>query len=194
MLIPRHCRDIATATSLQASGRPGQTSAQQKPTYRSTARTVVVDVVVAKGDQPILGLRKQDFQVLEDGKPQTVDFFEEHSAKTLPVGAVASLPKMPPGVYTNVPPAPENDSVNVLLLDALNTDKDDQVNVHNQIMQFLKTMQPGTRAAIFTLSSRLRMVQGFTTDSSALAAMNDPSSAIFPKPTESRSVQDKKAT
>ena len=185
---------VATATSLQASAQSSQTFGQQEPTYRSTARTVVVDVVVSKGDQPILGLHKQDFQVFEDGKPQTIDFFEEHSSKTLPAGAIPSLPKMPPGVYTNVPPAPENDSVNVLLLDALNTDKDDQVNVHNQIMQFLKTMQPGTRTAIFTLSSRLRMVQGFTSDSSALvAALNDPRFGdLITKPTESRSMQDKK--
>ena len=185
---------IVAATSLQASGRPSQPSAQQTPSYRSTARAVIVDVVVAKGDQPILGLHKQDFQVLEDGKPQTVDFFEEHSAKTLPAGAVAPAPKMPPGVYTNVPPVPENDSVNVLLLDALNTDKDDQVYVRNEIMRFLKTMQPGTRTAIFTLSSRLRMVQGFTSDSSALAAaLNDPKFGdLITKPTESRSMQDKK--
>lgn len=101
---------------------------------------------------------------------------------------------MPPGVYTNVPAAPESDSVNVLLLDALNTDKEDQSYVENQIMQFLKTMQPGTRAAIFTLSSQLRMVQGFTTDSSALvAALNDPRFGDrITKPSESRSMQDKK--
>lgn len=55
-------------------------------------------------------------------------------------------------------------------------------------------MQPGTRAAIFTLSSKLRMVQGFTTDSAALhAALNDPQYGdIITKPNESRSMQDKK--
>jgi hypothetical protein len=52
----------------------------------------------------IFKLHKQDFRVLEDGKPVTVDFFEEHTAKTLPPGAVPSLAKMPPNMYTNVPP------------------------------------------------------------------------------------------
>jgi len=184
---------VAIAGSLLAAGKPSQTSATQTPMYRSTTRAVVVDVVVSKGDNPILGLHKQDFQVLEDGKPQRVDFFEEHSTRALPAGAVVSLPKMPAGVYTNVPPAPENDSVNVLLLDALNTDKEDQSYVHNQIMQFLKTMQPGTRTAIFTLSSQLRMLQGFTSDSSTLvAALNDPKFGDMPtKADESRSRQDK---
>jgi VWFA-related protein len=164
------------------------------PTLKTTTRAVVVDVVVSKGDAPVVGLGKQTFEIFEDGKPQRIDFFEEHSARSLPAGGLPPLPKMPPGVYTNVPPAPTNDSVNVLLLDALNTDKEDQIYVHNQIIQFLKTMRPGTRAAIFTLSSQLRMVQGFTTDSAALhEALNDPKFCeIITKPAESRSLQDKK--
>jgi VWFA-related protein len=184
---------LAVAAGLESSGQTSQTSETKSPAYRSTTRAVVVDVVVSKGDEAIGGLKQADFQVFEDGKPQVVNFFEEHSANTLPAGALPALPKMPPGVYTNVPAAPGNDSVNVLLLDALNTDKEDQIYVHNQIIEFLKNMQPGTRAAIFTLSSQLRMVQGFTTDSAALhAALNDPKYGVMPdKPHESHSTQDK---
>jgi VWFA-related protein len=150
------------------------------PVFKTNARAVVVDVVVTKGvDEPVKGLHKQDFEVFEDGKPQTIDFFEEHIAKTLPPGALPAPPPMPPNVYTNVPVVPLSDSVNVLLLDSLNTEKQDQSYVHRQILNFLKTMQPGTRAAIFTLGSKLRFVQGFTTDSSALvAALNDPKTGV----------------
>ena len=144
----------------------------------------------------MLALHKQDFQILEDGKPQTIDFFEEHTARTLPPGALVSLPKMPPNVYTNVPPAPESDSINVLLLDALNTDKEDQIYVHNQIIHFLKTMQPGTRVAIFTLAGKLRMVQGFTTDTSVLRdALNNPKNGVTPQTTNiSRSFRTRSKT
>ncbi|KAA6457234.1 VWA domain-containing protein [Acidobacteria bacterium AB60] len=167
-------------------------SGEQPPAVRTTTRAVVVDVVATKGEEAVTGLRKDDFVVLEDGKPQTVNFFEEHTAKTLPPGAAAALPKMPAGVYTNVPPAPPSDAVNVLLLDALNTDREDQSYVRNQLVKFLKTMTPGTRAAIFTLGSKLRMVQGFTADATELqTAMNDPKYGIVPeKPHEARSVQD----
>ena len=170
-------------------------SGQQAPVavLKANARAVVVDVVVTKGEEPVAALHKQDFEVIEDGKPQTIDFFEEHKAKTLPPGALQPLPPMPPNVYTNVPPAPESDAVNVLLLDSLNTEKQDQVFVHQQILDFLKTMQPGTRAAIFTLGSKLRFVQGFTTDSSALtAALNDKKNGFFAEkdyPYRSRSDQ-----
>ena len=165
------------------------------PVFTTQARDVIVDVVVT-GDngQPVTGLGKQDFQVFEDGKPQAIDFFEQHSANLLPAGSLPSVPKMPPGVFTNVPPAPPNDSVNVLLLDALNTDRQDQTYVHNQIIAFLKRMDPATRTAVFTLGSRLRMIQGFTSDSIALvAAVNDPRFGdMVTKPVESRSVDDKK--
>ena len=169
-------------------------SPNQTPVFKTHARDVIVDVVVTKGaDDPVNELRAEDFQVLEDGKPQSIDFFEEHTAKTLPPGALQPLPAMPQGVYTNVPPAPQSDSVNVLLLDALNTDQQEQSYVRQNILGFLKTMPPGTRAAIFTLTSRLRMVQGFTSDSTALvAALNDPKfGPMVTKPQESRTMQDK---
>jgi VWFA-related protein len=162
------------------------------PVYKAQAREVVVDVVVTKGmGEPVTGLHAKDFVVMEDGKPQTIDFFEAHSPGKLPDN-LKPLP-MPPGVYTNVPPAPEGDAVNVLLLDSLNTDQQDQSYVHRQIISFLKSIPPGTKIAIFMLSSHLRMVQGFTTDTAILqAALNDPKYGFTPtKPSASRSLSDK---
>jgi VWFA-related protein len=176
------------------AGNPPAASQTDPPVYKTHAREVVVDVVVSKGsDEAVTGLRARDFVVMEDGKLQTVDYFEEHTARTLPAGATQPLPPMPAGVYTNVPPAPEGDAVNVLLLDSLNTDQQDQTYVHGQIMNFLKSMQPGTKVAIFTLSSQLRMVQGFTTDTSVLRdALNNPKYGVRPDKTPvSRSLSDK---
>jgi VWFA-related protein len=165
------------------AGVRGQTAASvQKvpvPVFKVRARAVIVDVVVTRenGDA-VTALHKDDFKVMEEGKEQPIDFFEEHTAKTLPPGALPPMPKMPPNVYTNVPPVLESDSVNILLLDSLNTPVEDQSYVHKQIMDFLKTMQPGTRTAIFLLGSKLRFVQGFTTDTSVLsAALNDKKNA-----------------
>jgi VWFA-related protein len=179
---------------LKAGNPPAAASQTDPPVYKTHAREVVVDVVVSKGgDEPVNGLHARDFVVMEDGKPQTVDYFEEHSARTLPASALQPLPPMPAGVYTNVPPAPEGDAVNVLLLDSLNTDQQDQTYVHGQIMNFLKSMRPGTKVAIFTLSSQLRMVQGFTTDTSVLRdALNDPKYGVSPtRSSTSRTLSDK---
>jgi len=178
-----HLFPILVFLSVAASSAqsPAPATPDAVPTFKTNARAVVVDVVVTKGnDDPVAGLHQQDFQVIEDGKPQTVDFFEEHTVKPLPPGALKPLPPMPPNVYTNVPQAPESDAVNVLLLDSLNTEAQDQTFVHKQILAFLQGMQPGTRAAILTLGSQLRFIQGFTTDSSALlAAINDKKSGFY---------------
>jgi len=130
---------------------------------------VAVDVVVTKGNnEPVLSLRAQDFQVLEDGKPQAIDLFEEHSA---PAGAAAPIPlQLPPHVFTNQPISPHGDSVNLLLLDGLNTPEADQAFVHKQLADFIQNIQPGTRIAIYSLNARLRLLQGFTADSSLLRA------------------------
>jgi VWFA-related protein len=133
---------------------------------------VLVDVVVtdAKGN-PVPGLKHEDFQILEDGKPQTLRMFVEHVG-TPP--AQLKLPPMPPNVYTNFPVTQFPDSVNVILLDALNTPSSDQSYVHAQMLKYLQTIHPGTRVAIFTLASQLRMLQGVTTDSAQLlAAINN---------------------
>jgi VWFA-related protein len=181
---------MAAGPSVQTG--PGEQG--QVPLFQAHSHAVVVDVVVTKGDEAVTGLHKQDFQIMEDGKPVSLDFFEEHTAKTMPPGALPALEKMPPNVYTNVPPAPESDSVNVLLLDTLNTDRPDQAYVHQQMVKFLKTMQPGLRVAVFVLGSNLRMVQGFTTDSSVLRdAVNDKKNGISMEADTSvtRSLSDK---
>jgi VWFA-related protein len=164
---------VCLAAPLAAQTPAGDQS--QVPVIKANARTVVVDVVVTRGnDDPVPGLHQQDFQVLEDGKPQAIDFFEEHEAKTLPNDAIKPPLELPANVYSNIPPAPQSDSVNVLLLDTLNTEKADQPVVRDQIRTFLKGMDPGTRVAIFTLGSEFRFVQGFTSDASLLlAALNN---------------------
>jgi VWFA-related protein len=177
-----------TSAAPPAPAEPPADSQQESvlstmPVYKTNTREVVVDVVVTKANgDPVLGLSRQDFAVKEDGKPQSIDFFEEHTARTLPPAAQQPLPKLPPNIYTNVPPAPESDSVNVLLLDMLNTSMRDQAFVHNRMTDFLKNLQPGTRVAIFTLGSKLRFVQGFTSDSSLLlAALNNKKNGVSPQ-------------
>jgi hypothetical protein len=101
-----------------------------------------------------------DFQVAEDGRPQTISFFEEHTGGT--VSAVA-LPPTPPGVYTNYPTIKTTDSINVLLLDSLNTQTADQTYVRPQMVKYLQAAlaaPTGTRVAIFTRGSKLRMGKG----------------------------------
>jgi VWFA-related protein len=162
-----------SSSSSPAGDSAGQAERSQAsgPVIRSTANLVVVDVVVTHDGHPVNGLQQQAFHIFEDGREQTIKAFEEHGPGTNE--AKIEQPPLPPNTYTNVPEQSAGSAINVLLLDALNTPVEDQAYARRKILEYLKTIPPGTRMAVFTLASRLRLVQGFTTDSSVLlAALN----------------------
>ena len=157
---------LAPTAALVQSTQPDATP---QPLFKTSTRAVIVDVVVDNGKgEPVSALRKDDFRIFEDGKPQSIDFFEEHSAKILTPGMMQPLPKMPPNVYTNVPPAPEDEAINVLLLDSLNTPPQMISYARNQILGYLNHVKPCTRIAIVALNNKLNIVQGFTSDAALL--------------------------
>ncbi|MGD0628569.1 MAG: VWA domain-containing protein [Terracidiphilus sp.] len=155
-------------------------------TLKLNVRTVLVDVVVTdKSGHAVPGLTKGDFQVSEDGKPQTISFFEPNFS-TAPDATAAAPPALPPNTFTNVPTVVPNDSVNVLLMDALNTAEGDQSYVHKEMVRYLATLPPRIRIAVFMLSEKLRIIQGFTQDGTVLRAAinrlaaNPNTSALLP--------------
>ncbi|HUA16199.1 MAG TPA: VWA domain-containing protein [Verrucomicrobiae bacterium] len=150
------------------------------PVLKSTSRLVIVDVVVRDANgQPVPGLRKEDFRVLEDGVPQVVSVFEEHTGRPY---AELKQPALPPNTFSNTPRADAPDSLNVVLLDALNTPLTDQVFVRQQILKYLNSLHTSEPIAVFILSERLRMVHGFTRDlPELLAALGDKASKSGPQ-------------
>src|SRR5947209_18417299 len=51
-------------------------SAPQQPTFRGAANLVLVDAYPQRDGQIVEGLTLEDFDILEDGKPQKVEAFE----------------------------------------------------------------------------------------------------------------------
>jgi VWFA-related protein len=155
-------RDAATAEG-----------AKEFSTIKASAQLVVVDVVVTDKDhRPIHGLSTADFSLSENGVPQTIKHFEEHSAPSVADATkFAPMPKLPPGVFTNYTPAPAGGSVSILLLDSLNTPIADQAYVRQQLLAYLKSRPPGMRIAIFGLSTHLVLLQGFTSDPDVLRSV-----------------------
>ncbi len=129
-----------------------------------------MDVVASDSQQnPVHQLTAADFTVLEDGKPQTVKSFEEHATGT--PAPLPPPPKLDPGIFTNYSVAPANGALNILLLDKLNTPMDAQSVVRDQVLKYLKEVPPGTRIAIFSLTTNLSLLQGFTTNPEVLRAL-----------------------
>jgi VWFA-related protein len=178
---------------------PAQSAPKPITTIKTNARLVVLDVVVKDGKgHPVHGLKATNFAVTESNGPQTISHFEEHVALT-PAEAMKfpEMPKMPAGIFTNYSPAPVNGAVNVLLLDTLNTPMTDQAYLKQQLIAYLKTVQPGTRIAIFGLNSRLIMLQGFTSDpdvlKTVLAKTNGKGSPLLDDPVGGGGIQNSTA-
>ena len=157
--------------NLFAQAAASQESETPTPTLKINARTVLVDVVVTdKAGRAVPNLTKDDFQVYEDGKPQGVTFFEPNFAPGSAADAGVAASPLPAGTFTNVPAVVPTDSVNILLMDALNTAEGDQSYVHKEMVQYLTTLPPQIRIAVFMLSEKLRIIQGFTQDPTVLQA------------------------
>jgi len=139
---------------------------QQPGAYTLTTGTqlVVVDVVVEDSNgKPVHGLTRDNFVVTEDKKPQTILNLDSHTADQDSKPGPA-LPKMPPGIFTNYTPIAPDSTLNILLLDTLNTPMKDQSYVRYQLQQYVKKADPHQRIAIFGLSTHLYLLQGFTSD------------------------------
>ncbi|MBZ5720884.1 MAG: VWA domain-containing protein [Acidobacteriia bacterium] len=141
--------------------QPGQPEAPPL-TIRVSTRLILVDVVVTdKKGKPITGLKAEDFTLQEKGKNQKVAFF------TPPGEAERQAPpQLGPGIYTNKPEyRSPGGPVTVLLLDAANTAFKDQAYARRQMLQFVKDQyKPGQRMAVFILTSKLGVLQDFTSD------------------------------
>jgi VWFA-related protein len=188
---PANAAQPSTSASASASDSAGssmgitahQPQSHPEPTLKVSSRLVIVDVVVRKDDHPVSGLKQGDFAVFEDGVPQTIHDFTPHFADATtasPDAPTAEPLSLPPGTVTNLPATTATDSLTVLLLDGLNTQPSDVVYVRREMIKFLKTQPPNQRIAVFALGQRLRMLQGFTADTSQLTAALKKADAASP--------------
>jgi len=156
----------ATAAANAADAPPSQVT-----TLKADVRRVAVDVVVtdAKG-RPVTGLTQADFKVEEDKVPQPVRFFDVHSVALKSDFVAPKIPPLPPNTFLNLAKAPEFGTPTVILYDALNTPLTEQDYGHKQILDLIRHRRPGTQIAIFILTGKLHLLQGFTDDTDLLAA------------------------
>ena len=166
---------------IPSSGAQAPAAGEPAAVLHTTTSLVLVDVVATEHGNAIHGLNQGQFHIFEAGREQTISSFDEHRPEAAPAAASPAAPPLPPHVYSNVPVYAEAGAINVLLLDGLNTPAADQMEVRRQMIQYLGKIPPGTSLAVFTLASRLRLVQGFTTNVAELAkAMQNPKAGVQP--------------
>jgi VWFA-related protein len=75
------------------STQPPSTQAQQRPVFRGGTHFVRVDAYPVDNGKIVEGLTPEDFQVLEDDKPQTIDSFDFVSFETFTPEAARQEPR-----------------------------------------------------------------------------------------------------
>jgi len=118
----------------------------QQPTFSSRLEAVRVDAFVSEGGQPVRSLRPDDFVVLDNGIPQTVNLA---SFETLPVNVILALDHSKSVTGNRL----------AQLQDAART--------------VLRALAPRDQAALITFSHRVALQQTLTHDGGAVVAAVD---------------------
>jgi VWFA-related protein len=154
----------------------------QPPQIKVSTRLVELGVIVRDKDGPVEDMTKDDFVVLDRGKPQKISVFTLESAAS--PASVPQLAKMlPPNTFSDLPQygASRPRSVTIVLLDNLNTlygsapaSRYEQTpywiedlalrNAQKHLIEFIQTLDPRDRVAIYGLRDSLHILCDFTSD------------------------------
>jgi VWFA-related protein len=147
----------AVGSFLVASALAG--TATQAP--RVTSRIVEVSVVAEdRQGRPVVDLKAEDLVLSDGGRPERIVSFT-----TQPLPSAAATP-LPPGTYTNRLDRLTGGSVSVtaILFDGLNTPMARQSYARQQVLAFLRQVEPGNTMALYTLGRGLSVLQDLTRD------------------------------
>ncbi len=177
---------ISTALALLALGVAvidgSARNVPQGPTINVSTRLVEVGVIARDKNGPVADLTKDDFVVLDRGKPQKISVFSIESAEStqqpaqpLPQNTFSDLPQ-----YGTATPR----SVTIVLLDNLNTlygsaptiyedtprwmEDHALANAKAHLLEYLNNLSPQDRVALYGLSDTLHVLCDFTSDRNQL--------------------------
>ncbi len=149
----------------QTSGHSQERSQEPPPRFGVEVNFIEVDALVVDSDGNFVSnLNQEDFEVLEDGKPQEIATFRLVDIPVVPVRtAVERVPFAAPDVRSNE--APEEGRIFVLVLDDLHTSPNRSPTVQRVAREFIeKWMVEGDWVAITTTTGRADASHNFTND------------------------------
>lgn len=174
---------VTEATTVpDAPSNPRPTGAETGFTLHTTARLVDVGAVAYdKKGRAITDLKREDFEIYDNGRKQEIRYFGQAGQTPLPQSApqqqTASADGQP--IYTNRPAAESagqagtsatGSRATILLIDAANLAWGDLSYARQEIQRFLKTLPAGEPAALYTLGTSGFQVLAEPTPDHALIA------------------------
>lgn len=136
--------------------------------FRFDSRLITVEVLAEdmQGHR-VTDLTDKDFALLDNGKPQTLKFFDTRNPK--PVPGVQSNAIGHEQIFSNLPEYEKPPSFNIVLIDDLNTSVTDQIRARAQLSTALNRLKSNSPIALMVLDSKLSVAHGLTTNPLALA-------------------------
>jgi VWFA-related protein len=134
--VPSRRLALAAALLLLTFPAASPLAAQANSTavFHVNTRIVVLDVVVKdKKGKIVTGLKKEDFSVLEDKKPQTIRTFETPAAHVMPPDTVGKAVVTSAADLPKIGDAP----ITLLVLDELNTQFSDMAYARHELEKYL---------------------------------------------------------
>ncbi len=173
-------RSWLAAVSVLALLRP-PLPAQEVATFKTSSNLVIVNVSVKdKSGKPITNLKKEDFALFEDDKPQAVSVFELQKLDAEVLPAIVEGPKTfkerverpKPEAPTPGPPGSirfQDKRLIAMLFDFSSMAPQEQLRAQEAALKFLGTQMTGADlVSIMTFSSQFKVVEEFTADREAL--------------------------
>jgi VWFA-related protein len=138
---------------------------EHQRTFEAATTAVVVDVVVRdRRGNPVTDLRKEDFELLEDGVRQEIADLTLVAPAASRKGAALPVPApdaaLPPGTTVPTP------TFVALAFDRLSPEG--RALAHKGALAYLETARENDFAGVFVVDNRLEMVETFTNDRTAL--------------------------
>ena len=177
------CRGFA-----QSAAPPRTAPDSSAQALKVNSRLVQVSVIVRHHGAPVTGLTKDDFTILDQNRPQQIADFSEQSYDPAAQPHSSSAADPAKTIFSNHfdPESGVPNSVTIILLDALNTPRQEMANARAAVADFLQQIKPNERVALYGLSTNLYVIHNFTSDaSSLLAALRRSKNAIAYKPSAS---------
>ncbi len=182
LALPLSALLVVTSVPFQAQQQP-----QADPVFRSSSNLVVFDVTVRdKSGKEIRNLKKEDFTLLEDGKPQNISVFEfqklgDDTASANTAVVTAEPPKTAPQgrqqLITTTSPGHvqyQDKRLMVMLFDFSAMAVADQIRAQDSARQFIRTkMTASDLVSVMINAASLEVLQDFTNDRDTLMGVID---------------------
>jgi VWFA-related protein len=157
-------KSAAVLCALLAIAAPAVAQTPYIETFELRLQNLDVVVTDAKG-KPIRGLTKEDFVVVENGKPQAITNFAIYDT----AAATASSTNAPAGAQqvdgvVSAPPARRI----VFFVDELGVQRAARQRLYTNVKAFVDAMRPGDVAAVVRPTTKEKIVQEFTGDRAAI--------------------------